>query len=65
MKVTERLSKKVTAGVNLMAKKMVVQNANSACIWLAYQPKFPKEAEGLRMSKKISEEEHIISIIWN
>lgn len=44
MKVTERLGKKVTAGVNSMAKKMVVQNANSACIWLAHQPEFPKEA---------------------
>ena len=38
MKVTERLGKKITADVNSMAKKMVVQNADFACIWLAHQP---------------------------
>lgn len=30
---------------------MVVQNANSACIWLAHQPEFPKEVvlcQGIR-----------------
>ena len=51
MKITERLNQKVTKGVNLLAKRMVVQNANSACIWLAYQPLFPKEAEQLTKSK--------------
>ncbi len=51
MKVAERLGKKITVGVNSMAKKMVVQNANSACIWLAHQPEFPKEATKFKKVK--------------
>lgn len=48
MKLTETLNKKVTESANFFAKKMVVHNANSACIWLAHQPAFPKEAEQLK-----------------
>lgn len=51
MKVTERLGKKITVGVNSMAKRLVMRNANSACIWLAYQPVFPKEAKRFIKSK--------------
>lgn len=49
--VTEGLNKKVAQGVNSLVKKMVVQNANSACIWLVHQPKFPKEAEQFKKVK--------------
>ena len=45
MKIAKKLNKKVTECTNALAKKMVVQNANSACVWLAHQPAFPKEAE--------------------
>ena len=30
--------------INLLAMLMVVQTANTACIWVVYQPEFPDEA---------------------
>lgn len=51
MKVTKGLRKAVTEGANSVAKKMVIRNANSACIWLAHQPAFPKEAEQFKKVK--------------
>ncbi len=35
---------KLLGGVNVLALMLVMQTANSACIWLAYQPEFPEEA---------------------
>lgn len=29
--------------VNVLALLLVIQTANSACIWVAHQPKFPDE----------------------
>lgn len=51
MNVTEKINKKVMASANLLAKKIVVQNANSACIWLAHQPEFPREAMKFKRTK--------------
>lgn len=48
MSVVKKVSQKVTECTNSVVKAMVVQNANSACIWLAHQPKFPKEADKLK-----------------
>lgn len=31
--------------INALALLMVVQTANSACVWVVYQPEFPEEAE--------------------
>lgn len=45
MKVAKKLNEKVMECANSIAKKMVEKNANSSCIWLAYQPELPKEAE--------------------
>ncbi len=48
-----KFNKKLTEGVNSIAKKMVKRNADSACIWLSYQPVFPREAEKLKKSENI------------
>lgn len=48
MKVAKSLGKRVTKCSNSLVKKMIAQNANSACIWLAHQPEFPKEAKKFR-----------------
>lgn len=41
----KRMLKKVALGcVNVFAMMMVVQTANSACVWVVHQPEFPKEA---------------------
>ncbi len=41
----KRMLKKVMLGcVNAMAMMMVVQTANSACVWIVHQPEFPEEA---------------------
>ncbi len=45
MKITGILKKAAILGVNAMAMALVVQSANSACIWVLHQPEFPKEAE--------------------
>ena len=52
MKAVEKLQKQITAGANMLARKMVEQNANSACIWLVYQPEFPREAEQFKKIAK-------------
>ncbi len=39
------------ANANLLAKKIVAQNANSECIWLAHQPEFLREAMKLKRTK--------------
>lgn len=39
----------IMALVNAVALLLVRQTANSACIWLAHQPKFPEEANRFKM----------------
>ncbi len=36
---------KMLLGLNCMALAFVVQTANSACLWIFHQPKFPEEAK--------------------
>ena len=48
MKKVEFLAKKALAKA---AKAVVSSNVNSACIFVAYQPKLPKGAEKLRKNK--------------
>ncbi len=48
-----RVLKRVMSGcVNAMAMIMVTQTANSACVWIVHQPKFPKEADKFKKKKK-------------
>lgn len=44
MMVKNFLGKRMFTLANVVALMLVVQTANSACIWLAHQPEFPKEA---------------------
>lgn len=44
MVVKEFLGKGIMGVLNAIALLLVRQTANSACIWLAYQPEFPEEA---------------------
>ena len=37
--------------INLLAMLMVVQTANTACIWVVYQPEFPDEAKKMKHIK--------------
>ena len=39
---------RIVACINALAMLLVVQTANSACIWVAHQPEFPKEADKLK-----------------
>lgn len=48
MKLKRTLKKLALGCVNALAMLMVVQTANSACIWVVHQPEFPKEAEKLK-----------------
>lgn len=45
---------KIMESVNKLALLFVAQTANSACIWVAYQPEFPEEAR--KFNKKVDEE---------
>ena len=44
MKLKSIVKKVMFSCVNAMAIMMVVQTANSACIWVVHQPEFPEEA---------------------
>lgn len=48
MKMKDMLKKVVMRGVNAMAVMMVMQTANSACVWIAHQPEFPDAAKKYR-----------------
>lgn len=37
--------------VNALAMLMVIQSANSACMWIAHQPEFPEEAKAFARKK--------------
>ena len=44
-------AKKVMLGcVNAMAMMLVVQTANSACVWIVHQPEFPEVAKRYSVS---------------
>lgn len=45
----KNFGKGIIALVNAVALLLVKQTANSACIWLAYQPEFPEEANRFKM----------------
>ena len=45
----KRMLKKVALGwANALAMLMVMQTANSACVWVVHQPEFPEEANKLK-----------------
>lgn len=48
MKVKRFLNRSVMGCVNVLALLLVMQTANSTCIWVAYQPEFPEEANRLK-----------------
>lgn len=45
MKLKTKLLKSLSAVMNCIALALVVQTANSACIWIFHQPDFPEEAK--------------------
>ncbi len=45
MKIKVFFESKIIEFLNSLATLLVMQTANSACIWVAHQPDFPKEAE--------------------
>lgn len=47
MKALRKIFTKANAGImlNALAILVVVQNVNSACFWLAYQPEVPVSAK--------------------
>ncbi len=51
MKLKRALKRMILRCVNVLAMLMVVQTANSTCVWVVHQPEFPTEANKL---KKIS-----------
>lgn len=44
MKLKKFLCTKAVKCFNALAVLMIIQTANSACIWVAHQPEFPVEA---------------------
>lgn len=50
MKKIKWIKKGLLSCVNVLALMLVAQTANSACVWVLHQPKFPEEAK--RFKKK-------------
>lgn len=48
MKFKRLLEKVVLRCFNAMAIMLVVQTANSACVWIVHQPEFPEVAKKYR-----------------
>lgn len=44
-------SKGLMKCLNVLALFLVIQTANSVCIWVAYQPKFPEVANKFKYNK--------------
>lgn len=44
MKIRKLLKKGIMGCFNSLAVLMVMQTANSACVWVVHQPEFPEEA---------------------
>ncbi len=51
MKVKISFGKAVMKCLNVLALLLVMQTANSACIWVAHQPEFPEAANKLKFNK--------------
>lgn len=51
MKLREIINKNVSKSMNMLALRLVVQTANSACAWFAYQPEFPEAADKYKKVK--------------
>lgn len=52
MKLKKLLSKHMFGGFNAFALLLVMQTANSACVWVMNQPEFPKEASKYKKDLK-------------
>lgn len=44
MELKKNISEKALGMVNSLTLKLVESSANSACLWLCHQPKFPETA---------------------
>ncbi len=53
MKVRKKWGKDVMKGFNALALLLVIQTANSACIWVAHQPEFPEAAKKFKFDTKL------------
>lgn len=51
MKVKKIYGKGVMKCLNVLALLLVMQTANSACIWVAHQPEFPEVANKFKINK--------------
>lgn len=51
MKLREMVKKNVSKVMNMFALQFVVQTANAACAWFAYQPEFPEAANKYKKVK--------------
>ena len=51
MEVKKNFGKGVMKCLNVLALLLVIQTANSACIWVAHHPKFPEVANKLKFNK--------------
>ena len=51
MKVKNYFEKGMMKCLNVLALLLVMQTANSACIWVAHQPEFPREANKFKFNK--------------
>lgn len=51
MEVKKNFGKGIMKCLNVLALLLVMQTANSACIWVAHQPEFPEAANKLRFNK--------------
>lgn len=49
MMLKKNLDKRIMILLNTVALLLVMQTANSACIWLAHQPEFPEEANRFKI----------------
>ena len=51
MEVKKFFGKSVMKCLNVLALLLVIQTANSACIWVAHQPEFPEAANKFKYNK--------------
>lgn len=47
----KKFGKGIMKCLNVLALLLVMQTANSACIWVAYQPEFPEAANKFKFNK--------------
>ena len=51
METKKNLGKGVMKCLSVLALLLVMQTANSACIWVAHQPEFPEAANKFELNK--------------